>query len=203
MNKSMYKWGIFLAIFGLLLYNAVYFEKLSAHRSKLYKTVDFEPIAKNIYSEITQLDAPSITSLQQLLLENRDSLFYQYGNRLGIGNSAYLMAKIEGTVVALSKEELQIKSADGALYTIGLNFIFGNAIRDASKLVKLTDYKKTAEFNALSEALNAQIREIEIPKAVSNLKVGENVVAKVAFKLGKQDTDLTKLSFLPVTISKN
>jgi predicted lipoprotein len=42
---------------------------------------------------------------------------------------------------------------------IDTKFIFGNAIRDASGLVKLTDFKTTAEFNKISESLNTIIRE--------------------------------------------
>jgi predicted lipoprotein len=190
---------LFIAIVAILGYNSVYFEKLSS-RSKSTEVSDFQLIAKKLYTDIVQLDAPAIATLRQLAEANKDSLFHGYGNRLGIGNSAYFMAKIQGTIVAINKEEIQVKSANGAVYSLGVNFIFGNAIRDASRLVNLTDYKKTAEFNALSEALNAIIRENEIPKAVANLKSGDNVTVKVAFKLGKEETDFSKLNYLPVNI---
>ncbi|MBP6619425.1 MAG: DUF2291 family protein, partial [Leadbetterella sp.] len=123
-------------------------------------------------------------------------------NRLGIGNSAYFMGNIEGEIITIDKSEIIVRSKNGIKYHLDLVFIFGNAIRDASKLVKLTDYKKTSEFNALSEALNEIIREQKIPTETAELKTGDKINAKVAFKLGKKDSDLTKLTFLPITIRK-
>jgi predicted lipoprotein len=191
---------LFIALIAIVGYNSVYFEKLSTRNKKSLETTDFQSVAQELYTDISKIDAPAIATLQQLAQTNKDSLFHGFGNRLGIGNSAYFMAKIEGTVVALNEQEIQIRGTDSKVYTLGLDFIFGNAIRDASKLVKLTDYKKTAEFNALSEALNAIIREKEIPKSVANLKTGDNIVAKVAFKLGKEESDFSKFSYLPVSI---
>lgn len=191
---------LFIVLITIVGYNSVYFEKLSSRNKKSTEISDFQPVAQKLYTDIIQVDAPAIATLQQLAKTDKDSLFHGFGNRLGIGNSAYFMTKIEGNVVALNEQEMKIKGTDGKTYTLGLKFIFGNAIRDASKLVKLTDYKKTAEFNALSEALNAIIREKEIPKSVSNLKIGDNIEAKAAFKLGKEETDFSKLTFLPVSI---
>ncbi|MES2798056.1 MAG: DUF2291 family protein [Bacteroidota bacterium] len=190
-----------LIIIVFLGYNSVYFEKLSLRTSKSGKNIDFEPIAVKLYAEIIQKTAPNIDSLQAELLDNQDSTFARYGNRLGIGKSAYFMGIMEGEITQINKNEIILKSQKGVEYHLDLVFIFGNTIRDASKLVKLTDYKKTSEFNALSEALNTIIREQKIPVQLANLKVGDKVDAKVAFKLGRKESDFSKLTFLPITIS--
>lgn len=201
MTKTLIKTVFFLTT-GLIIYNSVYFEKLSLRTSKSSENIDFKPIAAKLYANILQINAINLDSLQIALSQNQEATFLKYGNRLGIGNSAYFMGNIEGQIITIDKSEIMVKSKNGTKYHLDLVFIFGNAIRDASKLVKLTDYKKTSEFNALSEALNEIIREQKIPTETAELKTGDKISAKVAFKLGKKDTDLTKLTFLPITIRK-
>ncbi len=201
MTKTLIKTVFFLTT-GLIIYNSVYFEKLSLRASKSTQNIDFKPIAAKLYTDILQINAINLDSLQIALSQNQEATFLKYGNRLGIGNSAYFMGNIEGEIITIDKSEILVKSKNGTKYHIDMVFIFGNAIRDASKLVKLTDYKKTSEFNALSEALNEIIREQKIPTETAELKTGDKINAKVAFKLGKKDMDLTKLTFLPITIRK-
>jgi archaellin len=201
MTKTLIKTVFFLVI-GLIIYNSVYFEKLSLRTSKSTENIDFKPIATKLYVDILKINAIDLDSLQIALSQNGEAAFLKYGNRLGIGNSAYFMANIEGEIITIDKSEIMVKSKNGIQYHLDLMFIFGNAIRDASKLVKLTEYKKTSEFNALSEALNEIIREQKIPIETAELKTGDKISAKVAFKLGKKDTDLSKLTFTPITIRK-
>jgi hypothetical protein len=194
--------GLFLAVFAFIGYHSIYFEKLSLRASKATENIDFKPIATTLYADILQINTPDIDSLQAELSENQNATFAKYGNRLGIGNSAYFMGSMVGEILEINKNEIVVKSQNAMKYHIDLVFIFGNAIRDASKLVKLTDYKKTSEFNALSEALNTIIREEKIPAEVAKLKVGDKINAKVAFKLNKKETDLSKLTCLPIAIVK-
>jgi predicted lipoprotein len=69
-------------------------------------------------------------------------------------------------------------------------------------LVKLTDFKTTAEFNKISESLNTIIREKAIPDEIKTVKVGDTIDLVGAVKLGEKQQDLLNLSVLPIKISK-
>ena len=86
------------------------------------------------------------------------------------------------------------------VWPVDTEFIFGNAIRDASRLVKLTDFKTNAEFNALSEALNSIIREKAIPEDLEELRHGDEVTVNGAIKLSKNE-DLT-VRIVPIKITQ-
>jgi hypothetical protein len=199
MRKNSIRLSIVLAI-SLICYNAVYFEKLSTKTNSNGLTINFNKVAQNLYQDVLKINSVAIEGIQNEFSENPENAIKKHGNRLGIGSSAYTMASLEGILKSKNSKELIITNSEGKDFKIDLLYIFGNSIRDASKLVKLTDYKKTSEFNSLSEALNLIIREKEIPKSVAILKIGDKVNAKVVFKISKEITDFSKLVFVPVSI---
>lgn len=194
------KYAIVIVLIALLGYNSVYFEKLSERSSKSSKSFDFAAYADSLYTQ-GLLKAETPIDINQLLEEvkaGQNEAFETYGNRLGIGNSAYFMVSVEGTVAEKTDGQLKIREKSGTVWPIDTKFIFGNAIRDASRLVKLTDFKTNAEFNALSEALNSIIREKEIPEDFSEVKQGDLVSLTGAIKLSKNE-DLP-IRILPIKI---
>ncbi len=179
---------ILIAIVLFLGYNSFYFKKLSSFKNQANKNFDFKTYADSLYYKgILQSKMP--IELAQLLAQiqvNPTAAFNEHGNRLGIGNSAYFMVKTMGKVVEIREGKIQILTYQNQKITIETQFIFGNAIRDASKLVKLTDFKTTAEFNQLSESLNEIIKEKMIPKVTQNIKIGDTISVLGALKLSKK-----------------
>jgi predicted lipoprotein len=110
------------------------------------------------------------------------------------------MVSVDGTVLNKTVDGFEVKTADGRIYPIDTKFIFGNAIRDASKLVKLTDFKTNADFNKVSEELNNVIREKAIPAQLSSLSVGDKVEVVGAIKQSKKDA--LPILILPANITK-
>ncbi|MGR3811902.1 DUF2291 family protein [Jiulongibacter sp. NS-SX5] len=199
--KNM-KYALLILLLAVLGYNSVYFEKLSERGDKKTEGYDFTAYADSLYSEgILKAETP--ITLDQLLAEVKSDpniAYESYGNRLGIGNSAYFMVSLEGTVSDLTEGQLKVRDESGKVWPIDTKFIFGNAIRDASKLVELTDFKTNAEFNALSEALNSVIREKAIPEDLNEVKQGDLLSITGAIKLSKNE-DLP-IRILPIQISK-
>ncbi len=196
------KYGIVIVLMAILGYNSIYFEKLSERSVSGESNFDFAAYADSLYTQ-GLLRAETPIPIDQLLGEvNADSnkAFETYGNLLGIGNSAYFMVSVQGTVVDKADGRLKIRDASGKIWPVDTEFIFGNAIRDASRLVKLTDFKTNTEFNTLSEALNTIIREKAIPGNLKGIKQGDDVKVTGAIKLSKSE-DLT-LRILPVKIRK-
>jgi predicted lipoprotein len=198
------KKGIFIIILLILGYNSVYLKKLSEVRNQKQSSFDFNAFADSLYYQGI-LKSNSAVELSQLLTAvraNQDSAFKAYGNRLGIGNSAYFMIKGEGKVIEKSSSGLKVATENNTILTIDTKYIFGNAIRDASGLVKLTDFKTNADFNKLSEALNTVIREKAIPEDLKNINIGDKITVSGATKLTKTQDKSQALSIMPIKISK-
>lgn len=198
--KKLYS-NIFLVfIIGFLGYNSLYFKKLNEMSKVGSAKFNFAIFADSLYKQGILKQTHSV-ELSQLLSEyekNIDTTFSKFGNRLGIGNSAFFMVNGMGKVIEKNENGIKILTNEGVTVELETKFLFGNAIRDASKLVKLTDFKSNKEFNTLSEALNTIIREKAIPAQTENIKTGDAVSFRGAIKLSKK----TKLALViyPVEI---
>jgi predicted lipoprotein len=188
-------------LIAFLGYNSVYFQKLSTHKNQKNVTFDFNLFADSLYFKgiLTNTKAIDLNELLVQIKENSDSAFKTHGNRLGIGNSAFFMVKSQGKVSKIDNGQLTIAALNGSFINLETKYIFGNAIRDASGLVKLTDFKTNADFNKVSEALNTVIREKVLPKNISKIKIGDEISFTGALKLSKKE--VLGLVILPVFIT--
>lgn len=202
--KKNYIYTILAVLFGTLLYNSVYFEKLSKRNSQKNSKFNFKTYADSLYYNGILKSNNSIEANQLLALvkSNPDSAFKAYGNRLGIGESAYFMINAQGKLLEKNENSLKIDTENGVTMNVDTKFIFGNAIRDASGLVKLTDFKTNADFNKVSEELNTVIREKAIPENLKNINKGDVISVTGAIKLKKRKLDTPELQILPIKISK-
>ncbi len=203
--KKSYLYTILAILLGVLLYHSVYFEKLSKRNSQKNAKFDFNTFADSLYYNgiLKSTQAIEINQLLALTKVNADSAFKTYGNRLGIGESAYFMVNAIGKIIEKNEGELKVTTQNGTTLIIDTKYIFGNAIRDASGLVKLTDFKTNADFNKVSEALNTVIREKAIPENLNNIINGDIIRVTGAIKLKKGKTNNQILNILPIKISKS
>lgn len=199
----MIKKGIILVLGLTLAYNSVYFKKLSEIKNQKTNTYDFNTYADSLYYKgiLTQTKALTLGSLTSAIENNKEKAFEAYGNRLGIGNSAFFMVQSKGNITSIEDGVIKVNTSENGIVSVDTKYIFGNAIRDASGLVKLTDFKTSADFNKVSEALNTIIREKALPLTVQKLKVGDDISVTGALKLSKKE-DL-ELKILPVKIDIN
>jgi predicted lipoprotein len=191
---------LFTAIIAILGYNSVYFKKLSDVKKQKKTNFNFNAFADSLYNKgiLKSTKAIDLNELQNQIQANPDSAFKAHGNRLGIGNSAFFMVKSVGKVVNITEGKIKISTFQNAIISVDAKYIFGNAIRDASGLVKLTDFKTNADFNKVSEALNTIIREKVLPPITKNIKVGDEISVVGALKLSKKE--ILSLEVLPVQI---
>lgn len=199
-KNTLIKTGLFVAIIGFLAYNSVYFKKLSDIKNQKSSTFDFNAYADSLYYKgiMTQSKPIALNALVSQIKSNQENTFKTYGNRLGIGSSAFFMVETKGKVASIEDGKIKINTAENGIISIDTKYIFGNAIRDASGLVKLTDFKTNAEFNKVSEALNTLIREKALPSTIQKLKVGDDISVSGALKLSKKEN--LELKVLPVKI---
>ena len=199
--KKRYTYILGLLIVLTLGYNSVYFKKLSVVKAATKENFDFKAYADSIYYKgILKSKKITLGDLTSLMQSNPETTFEKYGNRLGIGNSAYFMIQSTGKIIDIKDGLYTIADEKNGIVYIDTKYIFGNAIRDASGLVKLTDFKTNAQFNKVSESLNDIIRNDVIPKEISKVKVGDSISFSGAIKLSKKQNLQEKISVIPSQI---
>ncbi|MGM8363251.1 DUF2291 domain-containing protein [Flavobacterium sp. ARAG 55.4] len=199
--KKRYAYILGLLIVLTLGYNSVYFKKLSVVKAAKKENFDFRAYADSIYYKgILKSEKISLTDLSSMMKVNPEPTFEKYGNRLGIGNSAYFMIQSTGKIIDIKDGLYTIADEKNGIIYIDTKYIFGNAIRDASGLVKLTDFKTNSEFNKVSESLNDIIRNEVIPKEISKVKLGDSIRFNGAIKLSKNQNLREKITVIPSQI---
>lgn len=109
--------------------------------------------------------------------ENFEGTAEQFGHRLGLsGHSSYLVSG-QGQVVARDDFSVSIAlQEDGpAAVVIETGPVFGNAIRDGSGLLNVSEFENAQDFNALSAEINLRVEEEVLPVLNDKASVGATV----------------------------
>lgn len=206
MNQKAIKYGVGIVLLGLLGYNSVYIQPLDQRQAENHQEVfDAHEYVESIWdTELAESygNAPDFSQLLTELATDPEGTFEKSGNALGIGNIGYFRIKGEGTVLAVEENHVLLQIADQSL-EIETEFIYGNALRDASGLVKINDYPNTSDFNTISEEINARIRQDLIPAFRSSLAVGDRVGFEGAMELNKAHLNLQRPEIIPFTLKIN
>ena len=97
---------------------------------------------------------------------------------------------------------LNIQTGDSILQAkLATEFIYGNAVRDASRLVQVKDYPNTTDLNSISEALNKIVRTEVLPVFKPSIKKGNNVSVVAAVELNKEHIHWKELELQPLRIT--
>lgn len=191
-------WGLIAVI---VLFNSVYIQALDEKLAQ-EKDVEFDAglFVEGIWeNELlkTYESAADLESLIERLNQNPEETFDQESHSLGIGNIAYFKVQAEGIVLQKDENHVIVRIGE-KLIEIETEFIFGNAVRDASGLIQLEDYDKTSDFNSISEAINAKIRTELIPPFVAKIEEGNTLRFQGAVELNKAQLNLNKIEVIPV-----
>jgi predicted lipoprotein len=205
MARKLTKYGVLVIIIGLLAYNSVYIKKLSEVQAK-------EPVAFNAASFAQQLwekqlparldSAITLDSLAAALKGDPARAFDKYFNSLSIGNIRYGLVKITGKVLSVNEDDVTVVATGGngnaQTVTIATEYVYGNAIRDASRLVDIKDFVNTTDLNNISEELNKKVRTTVLPVFKTTVKKGDNIACTGAIELNQAHYTLDGLEIIPV-----
>lgn len=200
--KKKYVYILAFLLLAFLGYQSVYFKKLSVVKEAKKENFDFKAYADSIYYKgiLKNKKNISLDALIGLVKSNPETAFKKHGNRLGIGNSAYFMIQSTGKIIDIKDGLYTIADEKNGIVYIDTKYIFGNAIRDASGLVKLTDFKTNSQFNKVSESLNDIIRNEVIPKEIKSVKIGDSISFTGAIKLSKKQNLFNDITIIPSQI---
>jgi predicted lipoprotein len=200
------KYILLIILVVFLGYKSVYFKNLSEVKEKTASAFDAVTFTKKLWEEKLPAKSDSAISLPELILaieNNKEKAFSEQMHSLAIGNYRYALVKVTGDVMAINENDITVamKQKDSLLsLNLATEFIYGNAIRDASGLVAVEDFPNTMELNSISEALNKTVREFVLPQFKASVKKGDKLNIIAAVELNKEHIKWQGLELIPVKI---
>ncbi len=205
MNKPV-KYIILVAVIGLLGYKSVYFKNLSDVKNNSAVKFDAAAFAKKLWDEKMPARIDNAIDLSQLIQEVtavKDSGLLKHSNALAIGNYRYALVKALANVTVVNDDEvlIQIPLKDSVIHAVlATEYIYGNAIRDASGLVDVKNFPNTTELNSISEELNKIIRVSVLPSFKSTVKKGDKLNITAAIEINKEHINWSGIELIPVRL---
>lgn len=204
--KKPVSYIIAIAIIGFVGYKSVYFEKLSTMTGAADGKFDAVAYSKRLWTERMPAKIDSAVALGDLIRvvsTNKETAFANYSNALGIGNYRYALIQTPAIVKTVNEDDIIITMpvADSSLEAIlATEYIYGNAIRDASKLVDINDFTNTTDLNSVSEELNKIVRSTVVPGFKTQVKQGDTLLITAAVEINKEHINWNSLELVPVRI---
>jgi predicted lipoprotein len=208
MRNKVIKYLLLFLLIAFLGYKSVYFRALdevnAASSSKVFNASTF---ARNFYDNklLQRADsAVDLSNLISMLRSEPEHAFKQYSRALAIGNIRYFLVRGEGTITSIGEYVMMVELNGQATKTnisIATEFVYGNAIRDASGLLNLNDFSNTADFNSISENINNIVRKEVLPPFVEAAKEGTVVKFAGAIELNQKYVDVDSIEVVPIRLS--
>jgi predicted lipoprotein len=187
-------------------YKSVYFKKLSEVKKTTDEKFDAAALTKKLWEEKLPAKSDSaieLTNLIRAIEADPADAFAKHSNAMGIGNYRYSLVKATGVVAVINEDEIivQVNHADSLMIvTLATEYIYGNAIRDASALVDIKDFTNTTDLNSISEELNKTVRGTVLPAFKKQVKQGDRIEVTAAVEINKEHIKLNNLELIPVRI---
>jgi predicted lipoprotein len=207
MTRKIIKYILSGALLIFLCYHAVYFKKLDEVKKEAVVTkFDASKFAAKYYKEVLPPAAKSVeyNALLSQLKTNPEKAFADHSNALGIGNIKYFLVQGKGKIRSLNESSITVViKSDSAESTadIATEFVYGNAIRDASGLIKLKEFSNTADLNNVSSEVNRIVREKVLPPFLAKAKAGDAISFSGAIELNKKYLNTHGIEIIPIEIS--
>jgi predicted lipoprotein len=125
---------------------------------------------------------------------------------LGIGNIRYFLVKGEGMIKAIDENTTTISYTSDTTQKqldIATEFVYGNAIRDASGLININEFNSTMDFNNVSAEINKIVRTEVLPSFKTKAKVGDKVRFSGAMELNQAHLNLDRIEVIPISLEIN
>lgn len=206
MNKLL-KYFLLILLIGLVSYKSVYIKKLSDVKKSAGNKFDAVTFSKKLWEEKLPAKLDSAVQLKTLIKAieaNAGDAFMKYSNAMGIGNCRYSLVKVTGIASKINEDDivLQVNHADSLLLiNLATEYVYGNAIRDASALVDIKDFTNAMDLNNISEELNKTVRTNVLPSFKKQVKEGDKIEVIGAIEINKEHIKLNDLELIPVRIT--
>lgn len=205
MPKNLLKYVILAAVLGLVGFNSVYVEKLDAHRAaagtRAGRAFEAKAYAATFWNGKLRPALAQATDLTALLADLQTApqpTFAAKSHALGIGNIRYFLVKGAGTITAVHENDVAVRLPSGPEVQLATEYIFGNAVRDATGLIRITEFENTADLNNVSAQLNNLVRQRVVAPLKAAARPGQAVQFTGAIELNQAHLHLDKLTIIPL-----
>jgi predicted lipoprotein len=192
---------LYVAVIALLAYNSVYFKKLDEVKAGA-TAFDAAGYAREFWQKkLTPglSKAVDLNALTTLLETDKEKAFNEHSHALGIGNIRYFLVKGEGVVRGVNENEVELEAGEKEV-RIATEYIFGNAVRDASGTIDINAFTNSMDFNNVSAEINKLIREKVVPPFKSKVKQGDRVAFYGAIELNREHLQVNDIEIIPVSL---
>jgi predicted lipoprotein len=197
---------LLLIVIAFLAYKSVYFKKLSEVKKIATEKFDAVAYTKKLWDEKlpAQLDsAVELAALIKAITADPNAAFETYTNAMAVGNYRYAMVKTDAEVLQVNDDDvlIQLPFADSLLkIKVATEFVYGNAIRDASRLLQVKDFPNTTDLSNISEELNKTVRTVVLIPFKKAVKKGDKVTVIGAIEINKAHINWTEPEIIPVRL---
>ena len=203
--KKTLKYIIGIIALLVLAYNSIYFRRLDEVKASSSKFDAKAYAGKYFRNKLipSVTNAIEIDSLLTLLKSNKEKTFAEYSHALGIGNIRYFLIRGEGPVITVNENDVSVllKADTGSkVIRIATEFVFGNAIRDASGQIDINEFTNTMDFNNVSSEINKIVRAEVLPPFKNKVKKGDIVQFAGAIELNKEHMNIEDIEVMPVQL---
>lgn len=192
----------------VIAYFSVYFEPLDKTQS-LARQGAFDPseYVHQFWDNLVQKklsDAVDAAVLLDLFEKDMQQAVSKYAHTLGIASTHAYLIRGTGRIIGMSDEGVEVSLApngETADILIKTSYIFGNAVRDASGLVHVSDFPSTMEFNNISVEINKIVKEQVIPPFLEQAKIGRVVDFIGATEVSEDSPEIHPLAIIPIQVT--
>ena len=149
------------------------------------------------------LQAVDAVELLSALRQDTAAAAEQYGHRLGLSSTTSFLLSGTGRISGVTPTTVSIALGnDLTAVELLIEFgpVFGNAIRDGSGLLNVSDFPNSQDFNALSAQFNRRVEERVLPALQAGAVPGATVRFVGAAEIMHPATDLQPLRIVPVHV---
>jgi predicted lipoprotein len=202
MRKGI-KYFLWIAAILIVAYNAVYFRKLSDVNAGTAKAFDAAAYANNyFYKQLPAAiaKAPDVDKLIEMIKTDTAATFKIYGHTLAIGTTRYFLVQGKGTIINADENGVEVSTPSGNSVLLTTEYVYGNALRDASGLVDINKFSNTMDLNNISAEVDRLVRAKVLPAVKPQLKKGSKILFSGAVGLNQAHLQLEDIEITPVSL---
>ncbi len=208
MLQKIIKYFLIILFFGLLLYNAVYFKKISEMQvSKIEKAFDAKAYAKTYLLEkipAAKNKSVVIDNLISAIKKDSKKAFTDFSHFQNEGDVKYFFVNGKGKVTAIDDEFITLENtASGTEIKLAIQYIFGNTARDCSGIISIDDFSNTMDLNNVSEEINKLIKSEIVAPFKMKVQIGDRISFLGGIELSQAEPKTDKLEIVPLQLEIN
>jgi len=194
---------LWIAAILAIAYSSVYFKKLSDVNAGTAKALDAAGYASNyFYKQLPAAiaKAPDVDKLIAMIKTDTAAAFKTYGHALAIGTTRYFLVQGKGTIVNIDEDGVEVSTPSGNPVLLATEFVYGNALRDASGLVDINKFSNTMDLNNISAEVDRIVRTKILPAVKPQFKKGSKIIFSGAVGLNQAHLQLEDMEITPVSL---